>query len=64
MVTINGKQVNANGVKLVDYLNENDFDINRIAVEINEFIIPREDCKNVVLKDGDIVELVSFVAGG
>jgi sulfur carrier protein len=33
-------------------------------VEVNEEIIPKATYNHTILKDGDIVEVVSFVGGG
>jgi sulfur carrier protein len=36
----------------------------RIVVEVNRQIVPREEWRTIPLKDGDEIEIVSFVAGG
>lgn len=36
----------------------------RVAVEINESIVPRAQYERVTLKPGDRVEIVNFVGGG
>lgn len=36
----------------------------RIVVEHNSRIVPREDWPGIVLRDNDSVEIVSFVGGG
>ena len=36
----------------------------RIAVELNEEILPKANYAATVLKDGDVVEIVNFVGGG
>jgi sulfur carrier protein len=36
----------------------------RIVVEVNRQIVPREEWRMIPLKDGDEIEIVSFVAGG
>jgi len=36
----------------------------RIAVELNGDIVPREQWANTALKDGDRLEIVHFVGGG
>ncbi|MBI4854310.1 MAG: sulfur carrier protein ThiS [Acidobacteria bacterium] len=36
----------------------------RIAVELNHSVIKRKDWPNVILKDGDQLEVVHFVGGG
>ncbi len=64
MIHINGEDVDAAGKTLNDYLNENGFSPESIAVECNETIIPKERYSDFILKDGDTVEIVSFVGGG
>lgn len=36
----------------------------RVAVEINENIVPRKDYADAVVRDGDRIEVVTFVGGG
>ena len=36
----------------------------RVAVEINLYIIDRADFKTTFLKEGDKVEIIAFVGGG
>jgi thiamine biosynthesis protein ThiS len=36
----------------------------RVAVELNRRIVPREEWTNTTLKDGDRLEIVHFVGGG
>ncbi|HLW70799.1 MAG TPA: sulfur carrier protein ThiS [Candidatus Binataceae bacterium] len=36
----------------------------RVAVEINQVVIPKADWDAVVLRPGDKVEIVNFVGGG
>jgi len=36
----------------------------RVAVEINEELIPRRTFVETILRDGDRVEIVTFVGGG
>ncbi len=64
MVKINGEDVNANGMKLTDYLQTAGYDNKFIAVEINEEIISKSRYAETILKDGDVVEVVNFVGGG
>ena len=64
MVTINGKQMPADGKTLAAYLAEAGYDLKRIAVELNGDIVPKATFAQVILKDGDVVEIVSFVGGG
>lgn len=64
MVRINGKDVNAAGVTVENYLRDNTYPQSRIALEINGEILPKSKYADTVLHDGDIVEIVSFVGGG
>lgn len=40
------------------------FDTSKIAVEINGEICPRAEYASIVLRKGDVIEVVSFVGGG
>lgn len=64
MVRINGEEINAAGKTLASYLEENGYKRERIAVECNEEIVPKSEYDNTILKDGDVLEVVSFVGGG
>lgn len=64
MVTVNGEKVEAVDKNLAEYLEEEAFDIKKIAVEINGEIVPKSKYSETVLHDGDSVEVVSFVGGG
>ena len=64
IVHINGKDENAAGMTIQKYLDENDYIVTHIAVECNEKIVDKSDYSSYVLKDNDIVEIVSFVGGG
>lgn len=64
MVHINGKDEAADGMNLKDYLEQNGYSIDRIAVECNEEIVPKSQYDSWILKDKDVVEVVSFVGGG
>lgn len=64
MVTINGEEKNVQGKTVASYLIENGYDIKRVAVELNGDILPKAQYECTALKDGDSVEIVSFVGGG
>lgn len=64
MLKINGKSVDAAGISLAEYLSRENFDTRKVAVELNEEIIPKSEFDNVILRDGDIVEIISFMGGG
>ncbi len=64
MVKINGEETSAAGMTLSEYLATTSFNPQRIAVERNGEIVPRSMYGEVVLEEGDSVEVVSFVGGG
>ena len=64
MVKINGKSLDVDGKTITQYLEQTDYVLQYIAVEQNGNIIPKSTYDEVVLKDGDTLEIVSFVGGG
>ena len=64
MVYINGNEQAASGKTVEDIINEMNIDIRTIAVELNEEIVSKADYGKTTLKDGDVLEVVSFVGGG
>lgn len=64
MVKINGKNLDADGKNIAQYLESANFDTRRIVVERNGEIVPKAQYSETILKDGDCVEVVSFVGGG
>ena len=64
MVQINGKAQDVAGMKLEEYLKENGYVKEHIAIGWNEEILPKEDYDSAVFADGDVVEIVGFVGGG
>ncbi|MFR3348909.1 MAG: sulfur carrier protein ThiS [Mediterraneibacter faecis] len=65
MITVNGKQIQLTSeMSVADYLEHNNYQINRIAVEMNEEILPKYSYSETMLKDGDRLEVVTFVGGG
>lgn len=62
---VNGKNHTINdNQNLLDFLESNQYDITKIAVERNGEIIPKLMYRQVNLKENDTLEIVSFVGGG
>ena len=64
MVKVNGKELDLAGKTVAEYLLTTDYDAKRIAVERNGEIVFKSQDSETVLKDGDSIEIVSFVGGG
>ena len=62
---INGAEVTLpDDTTLLDYLEQNQYKLERIAVEYNGEILSRAQYETVVLQSADVIEIVSFVGGG
>ena len=62
---VNGTQVPLQEEKtLLQYLQENQYDISKIAVERNGEIVPKREYESVFLQQEDQLEIVQFVGGG
>lgn len=64
MVKINGIDTDEINVSVQEYLEKANYNLLRVAVEINGGIVPKSMYESTILKDGDTVEVVSFVGGG
>lgn len=49
---------------VTELLAQLDLDPRRVAVEINEDLVPRKQFAETTVRDGDQVEIVTFVGGG
>ena len=62
-LTVNGKTMQCNdAVTVADLLAETGYKEVYVAVELNEEIVPRENFKTCVLKENDVVEIVTSVS--
>lgn len=65
MIKINGKEVNyEKEMPLDELLIREGYSLQKIAVEFNGEIVPKAQYKQTNIKDGDSLEVVSFVGGG
>lgn len=64
-LTVNGKALEIEGpIPLVEFLKSNGVNIQFIAVAYNGDVLEREQFANVMLTEGDDLELVRPVGGG
>lgn len=65
MIIVNGKEINlTKDISVEEYLEQNRYQVKRIAVELNGDILPKYSYSDTMLKDGDRLEVVTFVGGG
>ena len=64
-VRINGiVQALETEITLLEFLDQKGLDKNRVVVEHNSKIVDKNDLSRNVIKEKDIIEIVSFVGGG
>ncbi len=62
---VNGKELTISAaITLTEFLLQADYQISRIAVEMNGEIIPKKEYETVQLHDADVLEIITFVGGG
>lgn len=65
MVRINGKDApDAVSLSVLEYLKQSSYKLQHVVVELNEEILPKEAYGKTILKDGDVLEILSFMGGG
>ena len=65
MIIVNGKEINlTEDTTVAEYLEQNQYQVKRIAVELNGDILPKYSYSDTMLKVGDRLEVVTFVGGG
>lgn len=63
--TINGEQrALASGLTMSGLLAQLELAPVRVAVEINRALVPRKEFAETTIRDGDQIEIVTFVGGG
>ncbi len=64
-VTLNGKPTTlADGATVRNLLDDLELAPVRVAVEINQDLVPRRDFDRAVIREDDTIEIVTFVGGG
>lgn len=64
-VKVNGEQISLQEPCTVEqFLIQRKYPLGQVAVELNGNIVPKAQYAQVILKDEDTLEVVSFVGGG
>ncbi len=62
---VNGKDINLkSSITINKFLEENNYNINRIVIELNGEIVSKDKYSTINLKDTDVMEVLTFVGGG
>lgn len=65
MIRVNGKeQWLLKEMKAEELLEQLGYEITRVALERNGEMVPQKRLSEITVKDGDVLEIVSFVGGG
>lgn len=65
ILTVNGEDLQIkDNISLYDFLKQQGYDTLKIAVELNGDIVPKNQYKDIILKNEYTMEVVSFVGGG
>lgn len=64
-ITVNGnnKEIEPD-MSIFQYLSKLQLDLAGVVVEINQKIIKKHEWDKIEIKNGDMLELISFVGGG
>lgn len=63
MITVNGEELEFSG-NISELLDVLEYNGKRVAVELNENIVPKSEYDITIVSDGDKLEIVRFVGGG
>ena len=65
MITVNGvKRTLEQPLSVTEYLEKNQYVPVQVAIELNDQILARELYGSTILKEGDVMAIVSFMGGG
>ena len=64
-IQLNGKKVKIQrNLSIKDLINKYRLKENKIAIELNGTILPKDHYKNKKIKNNDKIEIVQFIGGG
>lgn len=64
-LTVNGQtKTVGDSISIAELLASLSLDPSRVAVEVNEDVVSRRTFESVELREGDRIEIVTFVGGG
>lgn len=61
---VNGKKKNYEGFSVSEMIKDLELYADKIVVELNLEILPKDEYDKTILKEDDKIEIVAFVGGG
>ena len=63
-VILNGEEIETSCVNVLELLLEKGIQVNKVAVEINEEIVPKSQLDEFTITENSKIEIITFVGGG
>ncbi|MFA5878595.1 MAG: sulfur carrier protein ThiS [Candidatus Margulisiibacteriota bacterium] len=63
-LTINGKKETTRSTSLIDLIQTKKLEVSKVAVIYNDIVLEKTDWNEIILKNNDDLELITFVGGG
>ncbi|MCR4612171.1 MAG: sulfur carrier protein ThiS [Lachnospiraceae bacterium] len=63
-MVINGEKKDVSGISLEEFLTKEGYNMDRVVVELNLEIVPKEKLGEIIIQENDSIEVLNFVSGG
>ena len=63
-VILNGEEIETSCINVLELLAEKGIQVNKVAVEINEEIVPKSQLGEFTITENSKIEIITFVGGG
>ena len=61
---LNGKEIETSCKTFAELITQHEIPLGKIAVEVDGVIVPKSQLESFTLKEGNKVEVITFVGGG
>jgi sulfur carrier protein len=64
-IKLNGSEIEVNdNISVLELMKMKNFDLTKYVAIVNEDVIPKSKISEVILKEGDEVEIITMMGGG
>lgn len=63
-VILNGKAIETQCITILELLHENGIEETKVAVEVDEAIVPKSKLSQFTITENSNIEIITFVGGG